>query len=311
LQAQTPAEDLIEAGHWKRARAVVDPMLQKNPKDALANFLASQIGAAFGGRDKPVSLAEKAVSLDGGVAKYHRQLAEAQGLLAAHANVFQQVFIARKFTREIGRALQLDPRDVQALRDHIEFYLLAPGIAGGDKAAARAAAERIGRIDQAEGLAAEARIADFDHDTAQAAAELRQSVAANPAKYKIRMALAQELERRGEFEQEAAVARDAIAADRSRAGGYASLAFALARNGQLADLQVLLGQADRAVPDDWAPHFRAAEGLLGSGRKVEAARELGIYLSQEPEGGEPTAAEANRMLQEIHGRHGAERHMPN
>src|SRR5260370_9108868 len=125
---QSPAEKLIEAGHWKRARSAVEI-----PGDALSNFLLSQIRAAFGDRATPLSLAEKAVALDGRTAKYHRQIAEVLGVTAQHAGPIQQLFLARRFRREIDAALSLDPRELQSLRALLEFYLLAPGIASGDQ----------------------------------------------------------------------------------------------------------------------------------------------------------------------------------
>jgi hypothetical protein len=46
---QSPAERLIEAGHWMRARTLVEARIREAPDDPLANFLLSQIHNAFGG----------------------------------------------------------------------------------------------------------------------------------------------------------------------------------------------------------------------------------------------------------------------
>src|SRR5580704_4130709 len=94
---QTDPENLIEAGHWKKARVIVETRLSQNPNDALANFLLSQIRNAFGDYSTPLPLAEKAVALNGRVAKYHRQVAEATGLEAQHANAFRLIILARQF----------------------------------------------------------------------------------------------------------------------------------------------------------------------------------------------------------------------
>ena len=101
---QTPAERLIEAGHWKRARTIVEARIREAPDDPLAHFLLSQIRNAFGDHTAPLQLAERAVALDGRTARYHRQLAEVLGVTAQHANVVQQLFLARRFQKEIGRA---------------------------------------------------------------------------------------------------------------------------------------------------------------------------------------------------------------
>ena len=297
--AQTQPESLIEAGHWKRARALVDPQLRRDPNDPLANFFASQIGAAFGGRENPLLLAEKAVSLDGSVAKFHRQLAEMTGALAEHANVFQQIVLARRFTKELDRALELDPTDIQALSDRIEYYLLAPGIVGGDKTQANAVAARIARIDAAEGFAAQARIASFEKRDDRAGALLNRAIAADPGKYKIWIALARTQQAPGHLPDAEAAARRAIALDDSRAAGYSILAAILARQNRKQELQELLQRSDSAVPDDLTPHYRAGEALLASGHPGEAARQLQTYLTQEPEGNEPDPEEARRLLGSI------------
>ena len=67
------AEELIEAGHWKRARTLVEARMREAPDDPLAIYLTSQIRFAFGDADAPLGLAEKALALDGGAARYHRR----------------------------------------------------------------------------------------------------------------------------------------------------------------------------------------------------------------------------------------------
>jgi tetratricopeptide (TPR) repeat protein len=299
LFAQSPAEELIEAGHWKRARTLVEARMREAPDNPLAIYLTSQIRFAFGDANAPLKLAEKALALDASAAKYHRQVAEATGVMAQNANLFQQLFLARRFKKEIGSAIALDPRDVQSLRDLMEFYLLAPGIAGGNKEEALAVAERIGRIDRAQGFTAEARLAEFDKDIGKAEALLRKAVEAAPAKYKARIELAQfELaqEHRNPEAAEAA-AREALQVDATRVDAYSILADVYASRGQWAELDGLLAEADAAVPDDWTPHYRAAEAMLRTGRNLAAAqRNLRKYLAQEPEGNQPTAAQAREKL---------------
>jgi predicted Zn-dependent protease len=298
---QTPAEDLIEAGHWKRARAIVEPRLKEAPNDPLATFLMSQINFAFGHKEAPLDLAEKAVSLAPNVAKYHRQLAEALGVKAQKSNLLQQAFLARRFKKEIDAAIALDPVDIQAKRDLIEYYLLAPGIVGGDRKLAEAIAEQIGRIDRAQGYLAQARVAQADHDLHKQESMLRKAVDAGPGKYKVRIAVASFYAKdRIDWEAAAEQARAAIQIDNTRADGYSILAEALAAQGKQPDLDAVLAESSRNVPDDLTPYYRAAEALIVSGRNIGAAEaNLRRYLQQEPEGGEPTLADARAKLKAI------------
>jgi tetratricopeptide (TPR) repeat protein len=274
------AETLIEAGHWKRARALVEQRLHDAPDDPNATFLWSQIRNAFGDRSSPLPLAEKAVRLAPGVARYHRQLAEVLGVTAQHANVFQQALLARRFRKEIDTALQLDARDVQALRDLLEFYLLAPGIIGGDAAKAETVARRVAEIDACEGLLASARIAEYRKDPPEQLRLLRRAAEMRPASYKALMAAAHRDEASAE-----ALARAAIAIDSGRAEAYCVLARILAHRADWNALDALLAAAAEAVPDDAAPYYRAAATIAADGRDpVRAERYLHVYRSQEPEG---------------------------
>src|SRR5690242_12576331 len=46
--ADSSAETLIQAGHWKRARPLVEKLYQENPKNAEASYLLSRVKMAFG-----------------------------------------------------------------------------------------------------------------------------------------------------------------------------------------------------------------------------------------------------------------------
>ena len=291
---QSPAEKLIEAGHWKRARLIVEA-----PRDALSNFLLSQIRAAFGDRATPLTLAERAVALDGRTAKYHRQIAEVLGVTAQHAGTIQQLFLARRFRKEIDAALSLDPRDLQSLRDLLEFYLLAPGIAGGDQHRAAEVAGRIAGIDAVEGLLARARIAEFQKQIATREAMLRQAAESQPPSYKAHIALAQFYLESGHSNLAAAEAqaKAAMNLEPGRVDGYALLAAIYADRAAWSELDSTLAAALREVPDDPVPHYRAAERLLAAGRDPNRAeRYLRVYLAQEPEGNQPSASEARWRL---------------
>ncbi len=296
---QIGPEQLIEAGHWKRARALVESGSWQAADAALMNYLLSQIRYAFGDHAAPLPLAEKAVALNGAVAKYHRQLAEVLGVQAQHAGPFQQILLARRFRKEIGAAIDLDPRDIQARRDLLEFYLLAPGIVGGDAHRAAEIAEQVGAIDAAEGFLSKARIALFQKRTAGVAALLQEGAHALPPSYRAQIELARFCLDPDHRERQAAeiAAKHALDLDRGRADTYKILAEIYAEDGEWAPLDSILQEASQRNPDDLAPYYYAAERLLSAGREpARAERYLRTYLGQEPEGNEPRAPEAHWKL---------------
>jgi tetratricopeptide (TPR) repeat protein len=298
---QTDPEKLIEAGHWKKARTIVEAELARNPDDALANFLLSQIRNAFGDYTTPLPLAQKAVALNGRVAKYHRQVAEATGLEAQHANAFRLIILARQFHSEIDRAISLDPRDIQAHRDLLEYYLVAPGIAGGDVQKASAMAKQIGQLDPAEGLLAEARVASYRKRFNEEGELLRQAVALQPSSYLARLALAKfyVAPESSNAAMGVGAAQELLKLDAGRVDAYAILAQVYAEQGDWGALDSMLTEAARQCPDDLAPYYRSAETLRARRREPErVARYLRVYLENEPEGNEPTRADARRKLEQ-------------
>jgi hypothetical protein len=297
--AESTADKLIEAGHWKRARWLVEQRLHEAPDDPEANFLWSQIRNAFGDHASPPGFAEKAVRLDGRVARYHRQLAEVQGTMAMHSGVFQQVMLARRFRKEIDAALALDPRDLQALRDLMEFYLLAPGLLGGDSKKAETVAHRIAGIDAAQGFLAKARIAELGKDPARTEAMLRLAADVRPVSYNALLALAQFYlapEHRNDAAAEA-LGKRALAVGSGRIAAYSVLATVAAGRADWNALDAILSAATREVPDDATPYYRAAERILSDNRDpARAERYLRLYLAQEAEGNQPTHADAHWKL---------------
>jgi tetratricopeptide (TPR) repeat protein len=70
-------------------------------------------------------------------------LGRAYGLKASHANPVTAFILARRVRDEFERAVQLDPLAPRASSDLCQFYISAPGFAGGDNAKAQAIIVRL------------------------------------------------------------------------------------------------------------------------------------------------------------------------
>ena len=189
---------------------------------------------------------------------------------------------------------------MQALRDLLEFYLLAPTLVGGDPKQAETVARQIASIDAAEGFLAAARIAEFHKDRTRMEAMLQAAAAVRPPSYKALMAMAQFLSRAGAPQRVGgrSIGREAPGARQRAHEAYCVLAVALCRAWELGRTgSQSCPSAAHAVPDDAAPYYRAAEQILSDGREpARAERYLRLYLAQEAEGNQPAAADAHWQL---------------
>jgi tetratricopeptide (TPR) repeat protein len=294
LPAQPAGQDLIDGGHFKRLRALV---ATRNATDPETLFLTAAVKHIWGDLDAAEKLAEQAVAKDPNNARYHYRLAQIEGEKAQKASVLHQLGLARRFKKEAETALALDPNYVRALQNMIDFYMLAPGIVGGDKAKAHAIAGQLMKIDPAEGYRAQVTLARYDKQDGRIEELLRKAVEARPDSYDVRMALGDWCANQKKFEEAERHAREAVRLHPDRAAPHGLLAAVLVQQDKWTDLDAALVQSEKADPDNLQPYFRAANNCLA--RKVElprAERYLRKYLTQEPEPRAPSLAGAHWRL---------------
>jgi tetratricopeptide (TPR) repeat protein len=294
-----PAEALMKAGHWKRARALVASRLAADPNDADAIWLMARVKLAYWDLDGALPLAEKAVSLDGQNALYRGVLAQVYGRLAQRASVFRQIQLARRCKRELDTAMQLKPDNVHLLTGYMEYLWDAPGIVGGDKKKAREIPERVGRIDPAQGYMAAAQLAEWEQNPGTLEELYRKAAEADPRCYEARTRLAGlYLERNPvRFDLVEKYARAALEINPGGAGAYSLLAASYALQDRFSEMETTIGQAEKIVPDDLAPSYAAGDALLRSGKELARAEAaFRKYLTLEPEPEAPAVWSARWRL---------------
>ncbi|HTD83491.1 MAG TPA: tetratricopeptide repeat protein [Gemmatimonadaceae bacterium] len=111
-----------------------------------------------GDADEAAKLFEQAVAMKPNVAEYHYRLGTAYGAQAQKAGMFGGFSLAKKTKGEFERAVQLDPNYLEARLALVDFYSMAPGIAGGSDDKALEQAAEIKKHDALEGHRAFGRI---------------------------------------------------------------------------------------------------------------------------------------------------------
>jgi tetratricopeptide (TPR) repeat protein len=101
--------------------------------------------------DKAEDHAEEAVEFDENSAEYHYWLGVCYGMDAQNASVFRQPFLAKDIKDEFRKAVELNPSHIEAPSGLAQFYLLAPGIMGGDEDKAVEEAGIVLKLDEIRG----------------------------------------------------------------------------------------------------------------------------------------------------------------
>jgi Flp pilus assembly protein TadD len=170
------AKDMLAAGRIDEAIAELNRHLSSAPADAESSNLLCRAYFMLDEWDRAESSCRKAVALDPGNSRFHLWLGRVYGEKADRANFWSAPGLAGKTRSEFERAVQLNPKDVDARLDLAEFYLEAPGIVGGGEQKAREQAQSIAALNHGREHWIYARIADHKKDYATAEREYHQYI---------------------------------------------------------------------------------------------------------------------------------------
>jgi tetratricopeptide (TPR) repeat protein len=292
-------EVLIQAGHWKRARAILDPQVKAHPNDPRGCYLLAEVKMSFKDLEGALPLAQHAVDLDGKNSNYHLKLGQIFGEMAARARFYSAGPLAIKFRKEVEIAIQLDPRNLDALDSMMQFKFQAPGLMGGNKDEARALADKITVLNASEGYLAHAELAELEKNPGQVEAFYLKAVHANPRNYDAHAALARFYSQspHSKYPEATRQAQYALQLNPQQIEAHWILARVFALEQRWSDVEQVLATSEKDVSDDLRPYYEAAQALLEIGKEFPRAESYAKkYLLQEPEGEEPDYAEAHRLL---------------
>jgi tetratricopeptide (TPR) repeat protein len=141
--SDTSGVRLFEAGKYKEAKSVLEPAFKANTRDAAAAFYLGRIAMEERKHDRAADYFEAATKLDPKNSHYFLWLGRAYGREAQQANVLRQPALAKRTREAWERAIELDPQNLDARSDLIQYYVQAPGFMGGSTAKALEQAEEI------------------------------------------------------------------------------------------------------------------------------------------------------------------------
>ena len=214
---------------------------------------------------KATEALEKALVAEPGNSGYALWLGRAFGRRAETASPFTAPGYASKTRQYFEKAVQLDPRNLEALTDVFEYYLEAPGFLGGGLDRAAATASRIAQIDAAEGHTAQAKLAEKKKEYGAAEQSFRRAIESAP----------------------------------HQASRLVDLARFLIRRGRDREAEQSFAKAEKIAPNNPKLLYERAEAYIGNGRNPELARELlQRYLNSSLTADDPPRSDAAKLLQQ-------------
>ncbi len=235
---------------------------------AQVDYLAGKDHFMLGDYKKAAESFERAFALEPANSEYALWLGRSYGRRAETAMPLLAPKYAAKARGYFEKAVALDPRNDDALNDLFDYYLEAPGFLGGGYDKAEQVAKRIGALNPAQGLLAQAKLADRRKQFDTAEEKLRRAVQLAP----------RQVER------------------------VLDLARHLARHGQISESEAAFDLAERIAPDSPKVAFARAQIYIEQRRNLDEAKTLlNQYLESSLTPDDPSRAQAEKLLKEASG----------
>ena len=136
---------LFTNGHMQEARRFFELFVREQPHNPFGFFYVGRIAFEEQQYEPAIENFEKAVQLEERNSDYHLWLGRACGRQAERASVFRQLLLARKVKLHLERAVELNPENLPARMDLMEYYSKAPGFLGGSDEKAQEQAREIAK----------------------------------------------------------------------------------------------------------------------------------------------------------------------
>ena len=182
--AQAPsiqhARTLFDARNYDAARAEFAALARSSPSDATPVLYLGRIALAENDNEGGIKQFERCVEINERNVECHAWLGNALGMAAQHTSKFKLPFLAKRTKREFDRAVELDPNNIDGRMGELQYYLFAPGFAGGSIDKAREQAAEIEKFNKLRGAIAFGMIADHDKNAHDSQVAYERAIAASP-----------------------------------------------------------------------------------------------------------------------------------
>ncbi len=294
------AVQLYEHGEYREAVGLLAQQIQTVPENGPLLLWLGKSYIKLRKWDDAIRELEKAVQSEPSNALYHLWLGRAYGRKAENASFLAALGPARRVAKEFETAVRLDPENLDARFDLLEFCLHAPGMLGGGRERTMEQAAAIAHINPLSGYSARAEIYKKDEKWDLALKELTQATVEYPGSARAYRDLSDFLFHRGEYAGAAASARKSLEI-RPNQGARLILAAAqikLAQN--LPQAEQSLAELAAGPLGDLAPPFEEVyywlgQAQLAQGKKSAARRSFERALDYNP-AYRPAQSESDQAL---------------
>ena len=283
-----PGITAFEARRYEEARKFFSPYAAAHPKDAEAAYWLGRTLNGLGKMDEAIEWLGKATKLAPKRSDIFLALARAYGRAAQEASMLRKPGLAKDAHAAWLKAVELDPGNLDARNDLIQFYLIAPGFMGGSVDKAREQANEIAKRDAVRGAMARAAVALNQKDNAGAERIVKEALAKQPGEPRLQQMLGLLYQTQERWDEAFEVFEAVLAADADAWPALYQIGRTAALSGKrlergAATLRRYIGHTPGSDEPPLAnAHYRLGMVLERQGNKAGARAEYQAALKLDP-----------------------------
>lgn len=154
-------EKFFHAKKFDEAKAVFEEVLKTKPSDIKTIEYLGDIAAHDKLWEKAVVYYKKLKDLKPAEANYYFKYGGALGMRASEVNKFKALGMATEVKESFEKAIELNPKHIQARWGLVEYYLNLPGIFGGSESKAISYSNELMQLSPVDGYLSKGKIEEY------------------------------------------------------------------------------------------------------------------------------------------------------
>lgn len=176
------AEKLFEAGKYDQARPVFEIFLKENPSHLKTIEYLGDIAGHQKSWDKAIVYYKKLKQLKPSEANYYYKYGGALGMKAKESNKFKALGMIGEVKESFEKAIELNPKHIEARWALVMIYIQLPGIVGGSETKAIKYSNELLKLSPVDGYLSRGQIDEHFKRYSAAEQQYKKAIAAGSTK---------------------------------------------------------------------------------------------------------------------------------
>lgn len=176
------AEKLYRAGKYEQAKAVFESFLKESPSHLQTIEYLGDIAGHQKSWDTAIVYYKKLKQLKPSEANYYYKYGGVLGMKAKESNPFKALGMIGEVKASFEKAIELNPKHIEARYALIAVYLELPGVVGGSESKAIQYSNQLLKLSPVDGYLSRGQIEEYFKRYSAAEAQYKKAIAAGSTK---------------------------------------------------------------------------------------------------------------------------------